>query len=141
MEGLLKAVVISHATPLGGCSVVDNVVISAELLQEISDFKVEKLELYSDHCTLVFTLGSKTFNSGVLCVDKGDSTKSSLLHHSLSEPMIWDSQVESLFRSRVNDSSSMQNLMDLQECMEKEDVNVSARMLEECPKEYTNTIY
>ena len=101
-------------------------------MHEISDFKVEKLELYSDHCPLVFTLGSKKLNSGVLCVDKGDSTKSSLLHHSLSEPMIWDSQVESLFRSRLNDSSSMQSLMELQKCMEKEDVNVSARMLEEC---------
>ena len=64
-------------------------------------------------------------------MDKGDSTKLFLLHHSLSEPMIWDSQVESLFKSRLNDSSSMQNLMELQECIEKEDVNVSARMLEE----------
>ena len=80
----------------------------------------------------MFTLGSKTFNSGVLCVDKGDSTKLSLLHHSMPEPMIWDSQVESLFRSRLNDSSSMQNLMELQDCMEKKDVNESARMLEEC---------
>ena len=63
---------------------------------------------------------------------QGDSTKSSLLHHSLSEPVIWDSQVESLFRSRLDDSSSMQNLMELQECMEKEDVSLSARMLEKC---------
>ena len=46
-----------------GCSVVDYVVISAELLHEISDFKVEKLELYSDHCPLRFTLGSKKCNS------------------------------------------------------------------------------
>ena len=42
-----------------GCSVVDYVVISAELLHDISDFKVKKLELYSDHCPLVFTLGRK----------------------------------------------------------------------------------
>ena len=34
------------------CSVVDYVVISAELLHDISDFKVEKLELYSNHCHL-----------------------------------------------------------------------------------------
>ena len=45
--------------------------------------------------------------------------------------MIWDSQVESLLRSILNDSSSMQNLMELQECMKKEDVNVSSRMLKE----------
>ena len=42
----------SHALLLRGCSVVDFIIVSAELYDKVADFSVGDLPKFSDHCPL-----------------------------------------------------------------------------------------
>jgi hypothetical protein len=90
---------VLHVTHLGGCSVVDYVIASANLCSRVIDFSVGELPNYSDHCPLHLVLGlSATIGSQ----DVKECTN--IKTYSLVKPLHWDKQVCRDFHQAIQES-------------------------------------
>jgi len=104
-----------------GCSVVDYLIVSSDLLPQICDFRVCSLETYSDHCPLQFEM---------------QITHAKQLHdecttplYQLVQPLTWDDEICAKFRRELSESSTVDAVSELKHDIDKDTTTVAAERL------------
>ena len=106
-----------------GCSIVDYAIISAVIQHRVVDFSVAPLQLFSDHCPLVFAVvvscASSSQSQNVI-----NESPHSTLTHSIQTPLRWKKDV---FVKTLNDKEVKKRVLDLKTSLPIENPNIGAR--------------
>ena len=103
-----------------GCSVVDYLLVSADLQQIISKFQIAELTMYSDHCPIIFELKQ---SRPLLTLDD----VSHIPLYSLAPPLQWNEQNKMKFYSLLQANDQLQLLCN---GIEVDSLDISAKKLE-----------
>ena len=110
-----------------GCSVVDYLIVSADLLPKIVNFRVGTLPDYSDHCPLVFNVPVLVTSTRQPLEEQSSYTNVNT--HAMSRPLKWDKQVEEKFSLYLQQSSTIEKLSHLRQSLLRSSPNESAQKL------------
>ena len=90
-----------------GCSVVDYLIVSAELQQRIMSFQIAELKSYSDHCPIQF----KIEHPFVVQLEK---KLSSVPKYRLPGSLLWNDQISTNFRRKFKNRTCLENITELE---------------------------
>ena len=110
-----------------GCSMVDYLIVSADLLPKIVNFHIGTLPDHSDHCPLVFNV--PVFVPSTRQPLEEQSPDTNVNTHAMSRPLKWDKQVEEKFLLYLQQSSTIEKLSNLRQLLLRSSPNVSAQKL------------
>ena len=118
--------VIPLCTPRG-CSVVDYLIMSSDLLPKIVNFRIGTLLDYSDHCPLIFNV--PVFVTPARQPLEEQFPDTNINKHTLSRPLKWDKQAKEKFTLYLQQSSTIEKLSSLRQMLKRISPNVSAQEL------------
>ena len=109
-----------------GCSVVDYALVSADMLQEVLYFKVEDLPIYSDHFPIVLSVKHGHSDGR----EEEDQQYSAAKYNSLVESVRWNEEIQANFREPIEESATIQMIVEIQSEVDQDNVNASAKKVE-----------
>ncbi len=106
-----------------GCSVIDYLIVSAELLPNILNLHIGTLPVFSDHCPLVFNFAINMMST-VLVVEEEPSTCNRTLTR-----LKWDDEIKDTFKNRLQENSTKEEVSHMRRNLKSESQDESARKL------------
>ena len=108
-----------------GCSVEDYAILSAVIQHRVVDFSVAPLQLFSDHCPLVFAV-LVACDSSSQSQNVTNESLYSAITHSIQTPLRWRKEI---FVKNLNDKEVKRRALDLKTSLPLENPNIGAKKL------------